>query len=78
MHSAVLEVSPVALAPATGHEPAAAPPDLGSFPGYQLAATQVEVRASCRLSSLDDVELRCEQPSVFREQALHFLQYAIR
>jgi hypothetical protein len=59
-------------------EPAAAPPGLGSFPGYQLAATQVDVRASCRLSSLrNEWGLRFEEPSVFREQTMHFLQDAI-
>lgn len=78
MHSAVLEVSPVALAPATGLEPAAGQPGLGSSREYQLAAIRVDVRASYRLSSLDALNLRFEQPSVFREQALHFVQDAFR
>jgi len=71
------EVSPVALAQGTGHASALAWPDLESIPEYQSAATQVDVRASCRLASLYHKCRRLEQLSILREQALHFLQDAI-
>ena len=61
------EALPVPWASAREQEQAAVPPGLGPLPEYQVVASRVDVRASCRLSFLrNDVGLPLEQPSVFR------------